>query len=58
MNQEKENNFQIEYVLPSTDKVMCDGGDEDLGHPAVYFKMDKKKEVICNYCNKKFIKKD
>ena len=49
---------QIEYVTANTNKVMCDGGSGDLGHPAVYFKLDKKKEVVCNYCNKKFIKKD
>ena len=57
MSQEKESSFQIEYVDNSKDKVMCDGGNGDLGHPAVYFKIDKKQEVICNYCNKKFIKK-
>ena len=49
---------QIEIVDPLIDKVMCDRGTGDLGHPAVYFKIDKKKEVICNYCNKKFVKKD
>ncbi len=58
MIQKQESTSQTEYVSFSTDKVMCDGGDGDLGHPAVYFKMDKKKEVVCNYCNKKFIKKD
>ena len=56
MMQEKQEQ-QIEIVAP-TDKVMCDGGTGDLGHPAVYFKIDKNKEVVCNYCNKKFIKKD
>ena len=49
--QEKQEQ-QIEIVAPSTDKVMCDGGTGDLGHPAVYFKIDKNKEVVCNYCNK------
>ncbi len=58
MSQKKESNFEIEYVQSTTDKVVCDGGDGDLGHPAVYFKIEKKKEVVCNYCNKKFIKKD
>ncbi len=58
MSQKLVSTLQIEYVPLSTDKVMCDGGDGDLGHPAVYFKMDKKQEVVCNYCNKKFIKKD
>ena len=47
----------IEYVSKDTDIVMCDGGSGDLGHPAVYFKFGKKKEIVCNYCNKKFIKK-
>ena len=44
--QEKQEQ-QIEIVAPSTDKVMCDGGTGDLGHPAVYFKIDKNKEVVC-----------
>ena len=48
----------IEYVSKNTDIVMCDGGSGELGHPAVYFKFGKKKEILCNYCNKKFIKKD
>ena len=48
----------IEYVSKNTDIVMCDGGSGDLGHPAVYFKFGIKKEIVCNYCNKKFIKKD
>ena len=48
----------IEYVSKNNDIVMCDGGSGDLGHPAVYFKFGKKKEIVCNYCNKKFIKKD
>ena len=48
----------IEYVSKNTDIVMCDGGSGDLGHPAVYFKFGKKKVIVCNYCNKKFIKKD
>ena len=47
----------IEYVSKNTDIVMCDGGSGDLGHPAVYFKFGKKNEIVCNYCNKKFIKK-
>ena len=48
----------FEYVSKNTDIVMCDGGSGELGHPAVYFKFGKKKEIVCNYCNKKFIKKD
>ena len=37
----------IEYVSKNTDIVMCDGGSGDLGHPAVYFKFGKKKEIVC-----------
>ena len=58
MTEKKEKEFEIEYVSASTDKVMWDGGNEELGHPAVYFKIAKNQEVICNYCNKRFIKKD
>lgn len=58
MSNNKSTENQIEYVASNTDKVMCDGGSGDLGHPAVYFKLENKKEVVCNYCNKKFIKKD
>ena len=29
MSQEKDNQFQIEFVGASTDKVMCDGGEGD-----------------------------
>ena len=47
MMQEKQEQ-QIEIVAPSTDKVMCDGGTGDLGHPAVYFKIDKNKENLLN----------
>ena len=54
--QEKQEQ-QIEIVAPSTDKVMCDGGTGDLGHPAVYFKIDKNKEVICNIVIKNLSKK-
>ena len=54
----KNENDDIEVVLKDTETVKCDGGQGDLGHPAVYFKMTNTTEVICNYCNKKFVKKD
>ena len=53
-----ENSQEVEYVSKTVNVIMCDGGSGDLGHPAVYFKIDKKHEVVCNYCNKKFVKKD
>ena len=57
MSEQSKNQIDIEYVSPKTDKVMCDGGNEELGHPAVYFKIDKNQVVVCNYCNKKFIRR-
>ena len=58
MSDQKKIVDSIEYISKNTDILMCDGGSGDLGHPAVYFKFGKKKEIVCNYCNKKFIKKD
>jgi uncharacterized Zn-finger protein len=49
---------EIEIVPKDTETVKCDGGEGDLGHPAVFFKMKNSYELNCNYCNKKFIKKD
>ena len=57
MSEQSKNQIDVEYVSPKTDKVMCDGGNEELGHPAVYFKIDKNQVVVCNYCNKKFIRR-
>ena len=48
MSQEKENQFQIEFVDVYTDKVMCYGGDGELWHPAVYFKIKKEQEEVLN----------
>ena len=57
MNSEKEN-IDTEIVSKDTEIVKCDGGQGDLGHPTVYFKMINISEIKCNYCNKNFIKKD
>ena len=58
MSEQSKDQNDIQYVSSKTDKIMCDGGNEELGHPAVYFKIDKNQEVVCNYCNKKFKRKD
>ena len=47
---------EIIEVSPDTDKVMCDGGHHVFGHPAVFYSFYEKNEVICQYCNRKFIK--
>jgi uncharacterized Zn-finger protein len=46
MSEKTKDQSDIEYVSPTTDKVMCDGGNEELGHPAVYFKIYKKSLIL------------
>ena len=53
-----EKNKEIEYISKDTETVKCDGGNQEFGHPAVYFKIIKNNEVTCNYCGKKFVKKN
>jgi uncharacterized Zn-finger protein len=38
-----------------TKDVRCFGDDEWGGHPTVFYTIGENKEVICGYCNKKFI---
>ena len=57
MSQEKENQFQIEFVDVYTDKVMCDGGDGDLGHPAVILKLKKNKKLFAITAIRNLLKK-
>ena len=47
---------EIIKVAPDTKTICCDGGQDSLGHPAVYFTFDNKNKIICNYCGKIFIK--
>ena len=41
---------------PKTETICCDGGEDGLGHPAVYFSFKNQEKIICNYCGKIFIK--
>ncbi|MBI28885.1 MAG: hypothetical protein CFH21_00292 [Alphaproteobacteria bacterium MarineAlpha5_Bin11] len=52
------NSKNIEEVDKKTETICCDGGQDSLGHPAVYYTFGDKKEIICGYCNKKYIKKE
>jgi len=47
---------EVIKVDPKTETICCDGGDDSLGHPAVYFTFDSKNIIICNYCEKTFIR--
>jgi len=36
-------------------KIKCDGGEGDLGHPRIYLAIDESNVVVaCPYCGKKF----
>lgn len=48
----------VTTVSADTDAVKCDGGNGNLGHPAVYYRFDGKKEVVCGYCGHVFVKAD
>mgnify|MGYP001418337057 CR=1 FL=1 len=48
--------IDIIHVPSKIETICCDGGEDELGHPAVYFTFDKKEKIICNYCGKTFIK--
>ena len=44
-------------VDQNTETICCDGGEDSLGHPAVYFTFDNQNIIVCNYCGKTFIRK-
>ena len=53
----RENSDIIEVDL-ETETICCDGGEDSLGHPAVYYSFDDNKKIVCSYCGKTFIKKE
>ncbi len=44
-------------VNPNIETICCDGGQDELGHPAVYFTFNEENKIVCSYCSKTFIKK-
>ena len=47
---------EIIKVDLDTETICCDGGEDSLGHPAVYFTFDSQNTIIYNYCGKTFIR--
>ena len=47
---------EIIAVDAKTETICCDGGQDSLGHPAVYYTFEDKNEIVCSYCGKKYIK--
>jgi uncharacterized Zn-finger protein len=48
---------EIIEIDQNTETICCDGGQDDLGHPAVYYTFNSQNKIICDYCGKIFIKK-
>ena len=49
---------EIVKVDADTETICCDGGEDGLGHPAVYYSFNETSKIICGYCGKTFIKKE
>lgn len=48
---------EIITVPSDTVEVACNGGNEVLGHPRVYYRFDTgQPKVVCGYCDREFIK--
>ena len=43
---------KIIKVEQDVETICCDGGQDGLGHPAVYYTFDISNKVVCNYCGK------
>ena len=43
-------------VDPDIETICCDGGQDKLGHPAVYYAFDQSDKIVCSYCSKTYIR--
>ena len=43
-------------VEAKIETICCDGGEDGLGHPAVYYTFNNDNKIVCGYCGKIFIK--
>ena len=48
----------IVKVDSNTETICCDGDQDGLGHPAVYYTFNGENKIICSYCSKTFVKKN
>ncbi len=46
-----------ETVIVEDHKVSCNGGGGALGHPIVWYEMGDDEEVVCKYCDRRFVLK-
>ena len=47
---------EIEKVSSNVETICCDGEQDGLGHPAVYYNFSESHKVICSYCGKIYIR--
>lgn len=43
-------------VPAGVDEICCDGGGGALGHPQVWYSFDGRKQVVCGYCDRVFVR--
>ena len=48
--------IEVIKVDQSIETICCDGGQDELGHPAVYFTFDQSNKIVCSYCGKTYIR--
>jgi uncharacterized Zn-finger protein len=36
--------------------ISCEGSQDSLGHPKVFYAFDDQNRIICNYCGKTYIR--
>ena len=51
MSQVKEDTV----IVVDNHRVSCDGGGGVLGHPLVWMEMGGDGEVVCKYCDRRFV---
>ena len=47
---------EIVKVNLNIETICCDGGQDSLGHPAVYYTFDQSNKIVCSYCGKIYIR--
>ena len=51
-----DDEYNIVMVDPNIETICCDGGQDGLGHPAVYYTFDQSNKITCGYCSKTYIR--
>ena len=49
----EDNTIKVESDIET---ICCDGGEDSLGHPAVYYTFDQSDKIVCGYCSKTYIR--